>query len=116
MTPVGHLSQRKLKVRNIDEKNVTVSDAQRLFSKCGKLVSVGFDKNMHGQYLGSATIIYLKAKSAVAAIKQYNGAQIDDRVLKVEYAMPLDTTKPRVETNISGGKKGLLSKRPQTNK
>ena len=67
---------------------------------------------MHGQYLGSATIIYLKATSAAAAIKQYNGAQIDDRVLKVEYAMPEDTTKPRVEAKISGGKKGIVSKRP----
>ena len=83
-----------------------------MFSKCGKLVSVGFDKNMHGQYLGSATIIYLKATSAAAAIKQYNGAQIDDRVLKVEYALPEDTTKPRVETKISGGKKGITTKRP----
>ena len=43
---------------------------------------------MFGQYLGSATIIYAKANSAEAAIKKYNFAQLDDRVLKIEYAMP----------------------------
>jgi hypothetical protein len=43
---------------------------------------------MHGQYLGSATLIYVKATSAVEAIKRYNGAQLDDRVMKIEYAIP----------------------------
>jgi len=51
---------------------------------------------MHGQYLGSATLIYVKATSAATAIKQFNGAQLDDRVMKVEYALAQDTTTPRV--------------------
>ena len=59
------------------------------------MISAGFDKNMHGQYLGSATLIYAKATAAANAIKQYNGAQLDDRVMKIEYAMPLETASPR---------------------
>lgn len=43
---------------------------------------------MNGQYLGSATLIYLKANSADAAIKKFNFAQLDDRVIKIEYAVP----------------------------
>ena len=85
---MGTLAQRKLKVRNIDAANVTVSDLQTLFSKCGTLINANFDKNMHGQYLGSATLIYVKATSAAEAIKRFNGAQLDDRVMKIEYAMP----------------------------
>lgn len=48
VVPSGTLSQRKLKVRNIDANTVTVADLQKLFSKCGALISAGFDKNMHG--------------------------------------------------------------------
>ena len=82
MIPVGTLEQRKLKVRNIDANNVTVADLQvskadlnhtmllqKLFSKCGPLITAGFDRNMQGQYLGSATLIYAKASSASNAIK-----------------------------------------------
>ena len=86
--PQGTVAQRKLKVRNIDANNVTVSDLNKLFSKCGTLINANFDKNMHGQYLGSATLIYHKASSAAACIKQYNNAQLDDRVMKIEYALP----------------------------
>ena len=52
---------------------------------------------MHGQYLGSATLIYAKANAASAAIMQFNGAQIDDRVMKIEYAMPENTSIPRFQ-------------------
>lgn len=59
---------------------------------------------MNGQYLGSATLIYVKSTSAANAIKRYNGAQLDDRVMKIEYAMPKET--PR--TNSSP-----MAKKPQ---
>ena len=57
---------------------------------------------MHGQYLGSATLIYVKGTSAAEAIKRYNGAQLDDRVMKIEYAFPQESPKPK--TQISSGK------------
>ena len=84
-------------MRNIDANSVTVADMHILFTKCGTLISGDFDSNMNGHYLGSATLIYVKAAAAAAAIKLYNGAQIDDRVMKVEYALPADMTSPRAQ-------------------
>lgn len=52
--------------------------------------------------MGSATLIYVKATSAAEAIKRYNGAQLDDRVMKIEYALPMDV--PKATTPISSGK------------
>ena len=60
---------------------------------------------MHGQYLGSATLIYVKASSAANAIKQYNGAQLDDRVMKIEYAQSAETSAPKTKI--------IAAKRPQ---
>jgi len=53
------------------------------------LINASFDTNEFGSYLGSATVIYTKASSAVRAIKDYNMAQIDNRPMKVMYAMTL---------------------------
>lgn len=52
--------------------------------------------------MGSATLIYVKATSAAEAIKRYNGAQLDDRVMKIEHALPNDS--PKVQSPISSGK------------
>ena len=49
-------------------------------------MTASFDKNMFGQYLGSATVVFAQAHSASNAIRNYNGAQLDDRVMKIEYA------------------------------
>lgn len=76
-----------MKVRNIDANTVTVKDLKTLFSKSGPLVNASFDKNIHNQYLGSATLIYAAASGASNCIKTYNGAQLDDRVMKIEYAI-----------------------------
>jgi hypothetical protein len=43
--------------------------------------------NEYGAYVGTATVIYSKASSAVRAIKDYNLAQIDNRPMKVMYAI-----------------------------
>jgi RNA recognition motif-containing protein len=69
-------------------------------------MNAGFDKNMHGQYLGSATLIYVKSSSAAEAIKRYNGAQLDDRVMKIEYALPQDLP-DKPSTQIISGKKPI---------
>lgn len=80
------MAKCKLKVKNIDARIVSVKDLQKLFGKCGQLVSATFDKNEFGAHLGSATVIYLKAQGAAKAIKDYNMAKIDDRTMKVQYA------------------------------
>lgn len=79
----GTLAQRKIKVRNIDARVVSVPDLQKLFGKCGPLINATFDTNEFGAYLGTATVIYSKASSAARAIKDYNLAQIDNRPMKV---------------------------------
>ena len=80
------MAQRKIKVRNIDARVVTVQDLKKLFGKCGPLISANFDTNEFGSYIGTATVIYNRASSAARAIKDYNMAQIDNRTMKVDYA------------------------------
>jgi len=70
----GTLAERKIKVRNIDARVVSVADLQKLFSKCGPLINASYDTNEFGAYLGTATIIYNKASSAARAIKDYHMA------------------------------------------
>ena len=88
----GPLAMRKLKVKNIDPRVVTGADLQKLFSKCGALISARFDTNEFGQFLGTATVIYTKASCASRAIKDYNMAQIDNRTMKVEFASTASAT------------------------
>lgn len=74
-------------MRNIDARVVSVQDLQKLFGKCGPMISATFDTNEFGSYLGTATVIYSRASSATRAIKEYNMARIDQRPMKVQFAM-----------------------------
>ena len=55
--------------------------------------------NEFGAYLGTATVIYSKASSASRAIKDYNMAQIDNRPIKVQYAMTPATNSQTGQVN-----------------
>lgn len=44
-----------------------------------------FDRNEFGQFLGSATVVYERPADADKAIADYHGAQLDDKILTVEY-------------------------------
>lgn len=81
------MAERKIKVRGIDYRTVSVQDLQKLFSKCGPLINASFDTNEYGAYLGTATVIYSRASSATKAIKDYNMAKIDNKSIKVQYAI-----------------------------
>jgi RNA recognition motif-containing protein len=83
----GTLAERKLKVKNIDARVVSVQDLLKLFGKCGPLITASFDTNQFGGNLGTATVIYSKASSASRAIKDYNLAKIDNRPMRVMYAL-----------------------------
>lgn len=50
------------------------------------MIQARFDTNEFGQYLGTATIIYAKAQAALRAVNDYNGASLDNRVMKVYFA------------------------------
>ena len=51
-------SDRRLKIRNFNEKEVTNEDLRKLFSKIGELKTCVFDRNNFGEFLGSATVSY----------------------------------------------------------
>lgn len=97
----SNTAQRTLKVRNIDDKKVTNEDLKKLFEKIGKLKACRFDRNEFGVFTGSATVTYEKPESAREAIKNYNGAYLDEKLLTVELA-----SKPRV-TSIRQGSKAI---------
>lgn len=81
---------------------MTNADLQKLFGKCGPLVRSSFDANEFGQYLGTATVIYAKASAATRAIKEYNMAQIDNRTMRVEFAIaPAATTSSPQKQNTA---------------
>ena len=94
-------SDRRLKVRNIDEKQVTNDDLKKLFAKIGELKVCRFDRNEFGQFLGSATVTYERPDFAKQAINEYHGAFLDDKVLTVEYDTVPQMTK--VARPSSGG-------------
>lgn len=76
-----------MKVRNIDEDQVTNNDLKKLFAKIGDLVVCRFDRNDFGVFLGSATVEYRRQEDAKRAIEEYHEAFLDDKVLTVEFDM-----------------------------
>jgi len=75
-----------------------------LFEKHGPLKECKFDRNNFGQFLGSATVVYEKQEHAAEAIQQYHGAQLDERILTVEYAQTVVVPKLKSGNQISKGK------------
>jgi RNA recognition motif-containing protein len=49
-------------------------------------------------------VVYEKPEDAEEAIKQYHGAQLDDRILTVEYDSPVIVPKVRSANAIGKGK------------
>ena len=74
-------SDRKLKVTNFDEKSVTNEDLRKLFEEIGPIKLCRFDRDNFDQFLGSATVTYEKPEDAARAIREYNGAYLDSKVL-----------------------------------
>lgn len=72
-----------------------------MFEKIGKLNQCRFDRNEFGQFLGSATVVYEKPEDAAKAIEEYNNAELDKRVLTVEYDVKAIVRAPKL---IKAGK------------
>lgn len=83
----GTLAERKIKIKQIDARKVSLQDLKKLFGKCGPLISASFDTNQYGGHIGQATVIYSRASSAARAIKSYDRAQIDGKPIRVMYAL-----------------------------
>lgn len=79
---------------------------QRLFEKIGKLRECKFDRNEFGQFLGSATVVYERPEDSAKAIEEYHGAQLDDKVLTVEYDSASIVRVPKVRKSGNAIRKG----------
>mmetsp|Transcript_27009 Transcript_27009/g.26072 ORF Transcript_27009/g.26072 Transcript_27009/m.26072 type:complete len:154 (+) Transcript_27009:465-926(+) len=88
--------QKKLKIRNIDENQVSNDELKQVFEKIGKLRECKFDRNEFGKFLGSASVVYEKAEDAKKAITEYHGAYLDDKVLTVEFDKEAIVRVPKV--------------------
>jgi THO complex subunit 4 len=111
-TKVLKPSETRLKVRNLDEKQVTNEDLKKLFQNIGELKVCRFDRNEFGQFLGSATVTFERPEDAKNAVKEYNGAYLDDKVLTVEFDVVPQVTKivkPSTENIVTKGSKTLGS-------
>ena len=75
---------RKIRVVNLDF-NILEDDVKELFASVGKLkfCKVLWDKQ--GRSLGKALVQYEYDSDHSKAIKEFNGAELDGRILTVEY-------------------------------
>lgn len=75
---------RKIRVVNLDY-NILEDDVKELFASVGKLkfCKVLWDKQ--GRSLGKALVQYEYDSDHAKAIKEFNGAELDGRILTVEY-------------------------------
>jgi len=65
--------------------NIVPAELNELFSTIGPLAHCEIEWDTIGRSKGTAIVEYLDAKSAGAAITEYNGAELDGKMLKVRY-------------------------------
>ena len=80
----GRDKGRKLRVLNLDY-NILESDVKDLFASVGKLKFCKILWDRQGRSLGKALVKYEYDSDHVKAIREFNGAELDGRVLTVEY-------------------------------
>jgi THO complex subunit 4 len=72
---------------------------QELFSTCGTVARSFIHYDVSGRSEGSATVVFEDRASAVDAIKQFNGVQLDNTTLKIEFA-PVDEPQAPSSLNV----------------
>ena len=80
----GRDKARKIRVLNLDF-NIMESDVQELFASVGKLKFCKILWDKQGRSLGKALVKYEYDVDHSKAIKEFNGAELDGRILTVEY-------------------------------
>ena len=68
---------------------MTNDDLRKLFEKMGPLKACKFNTDAFGKFKGSATVVFETHEDAVAAVKKYHNATLDDKPLQVEWERPL---------------------------
>ena len=80
----GRDKGRKIRVLNLDY-NILESDVKDLFASVGKLKFCKILWDRQGRSLGKALVKYEYDSDHAKAIREFNGAELDGRVLTVEY-------------------------------
>mmetsp|Transcript_1638 Transcript_1638/g.1809 ORF Transcript_1638/g.1809 Transcript_1638/m.1809 type:complete len:150 (-) Transcript_1638:217-666(-) len=75
---------RKVRVVNLDY-NILEEDVREIFASVGKLKFCRVLWDKQGRSLGKALVKYEYDTDHAKAIKEFNGAELDGRVLTVEY-------------------------------
>ena len=75
---------RKIRVVNLDY-NILEEDVREIFASVGKLKFCRVLWDRQGRSLGKALVKYEYDSDHQKAIKEFNGAELDGRVLTVEY-------------------------------
>jgi THO complex subunit 4 len=77
-------NKTKLKIENL-HYNIVPQELNELFSTIGTLERCEIEWDTIGRSKGTAVVEYSDAKSASKAIQEYNGAELDGKILKVRY-------------------------------
>jgi len=77
-------SKTKLKIENL-HYNIVNSELNELFSTIGPLVNCGIEWDKIGRSKGSAIVEFKETQHASKAIQEYDGAELDGKILKVRY-------------------------------
>ena len=80
----GRDKGRKIRVVNLDY-NILEDDVKELFASVGKLKFCKILWDKQGRSLGKALVKYEYDSDHAKAIKEFNGAELDGRILTVEY-------------------------------
>ena len=75
---------RKIRVVNLDY-NILESEVRELFASVGKIKFCKILWDKQGRSLGKALVKYEYDSDHAKAIKEFNGAELDGRILTVEY-------------------------------
>ena len=75
---------RKIRIVNLDF-NILEDDVKELFASVGKLKFCKVLWDRQGRSLGKALVQYEYDSDHAKAIKEFNGAELDGRILTVEY-------------------------------
>jgi THO complex subunit 4 len=108
---IGNKSTGGTNVINVSalEADVTEEDLEDIFGTCGTIQEMDMNYDKHGKSKGKAEITFKTSAEAADAAKEYDGAEVDGKAMKVvQQGASTEVTKTRVvkkkgQLNVSVG-------------